>query len=75
MSSLKELHAKLDHVLTTRAGEDTQVYIMVAGTRYPVHVIRALNDVYLVPRRDRPLPPIAGMPDIHSVGGEEPRVA
>lgn len=52
-TTVKEVHSLLAAVLAR--GEDQACYIMMNGTRYPVLVIRALNEVYLVPRRDKPV--------------------
>lgn len=52
-TKVSELKAALEHILIR--GEDQNIFIMLSGTRYPVHVIEAGNEVYLVPRRDKPV--------------------
>lgn len=52
-TTVREVRDVLDKVLIR--GEDQNIYILVAGTRYPVQIVRALNEVYLIPRRDAPV--------------------
>lgn len=52
-TTVKDVHDKLAMVLAR--GKDLPCYIMISGTRYPVNVITEGSEVYLVPRRDKPV--------------------
>jgi hypothetical protein len=52
--TVKELKKALQSVLDR--GKNRPVYIMISGHRYLVHVIEVPHEVYLVPRRDKPVP-------------------